>query len=156
MARNVRIRQLKQVRESETYDDARTNGPGMETGEEHLENDLNNLRSQLRRIIDATGNWFDDPITDLVSLIALVNREYRQSLLGPINGTNTIFATSTKFIRDGTRNEVLKYNGVTLDQGGSDDYVASESVPTTGFDTVTLTFAPQVGDKLIIDFTPKV
>ena len=157
MARNVRIRQIKQVRESDTYDDSRPNGSGMETGQEHLENDLNNLRSQVQRIIDKTGNWFDEPSTDLASIIAFISdREYQQALLGPINGTNTVFATATKFVRDGTRNETLKLNGITQQEGSSNDYVATESVATTGFDTITTAVAPIAGDKLIIDFTPKV
>ena len=155
MGRNVRIRQDKQVRESNAYDDARPNGAGMEVDQENLENDLNNIRTQLRKIIDALGNWYDEPVTDLAGLTDLVNREYSQTLLGPINGTNTIFATAAKFVRDGTRNEVLRYNGVKLREGVGCDYVASESLPTTGYDTITMAFPLKFGDQIDIDFTPK-
>ena len=155
MAKDTRVKQDKQVRNSGTYDDARTQGAGMESGQVNLENDLNNMRTQLREIIDPLGNWFDDPTTSLSELLDLTDRNFNQALLGPINGTNLVFATATKFDRDGTRNEKFYYNGQLLEEGSGNDYVASEAMPTTGFDTLTLAFPPKSGDTLKIDFTPK-
>jgi hypothetical protein len=156
MVKIVRIRQAKQARNSESYDDQKPNGPVMEADPalDNLEADLNNLRSQLRRVIDTTGNWYDDPQTDLVELVKLAARRHDQALLGPINGVNTVFTTAAKFRHDGTKNEHVFYNGVKLQEGVGCDYVASESVPTTGYDTITLAFVPLSGDQLTIDFTP--
>lgn len=55
-------RQDINIRESVSYDDARTVGATMESGSAHLEDDLNNLRT-LRKLdlwADAAGNWHDD------------------------------------------------------------------------------------------------
>lgn len=56
------IRQDTQVRPSDLYDDSFAAGPTLESGAANLENDLNSLRSQLKRTIwaDAAGNWYDD------------------------------------------------------------------------------------------------
>jgi len=82
------------------------------------------------------------------------NRYYNQPVVGAINGVNFTFTSPTKFIHLNPDTEVLLYNGARLDHGGANDYVVSESVPGTGYDIITLTFIPQPGDKLLIDFTP--
>jgi hypothetical protein len=64
----TRIRQNKQIRNSETYDDSLSDGDVMETSPIDIQTDLNNLRSQIRRLIDASGKWYDDPITDVKTL----------------------------------------------------------------------------------------
>jgi hypothetical protein len=53
----------KEVRRSDYYDDTVPAGPGLETNPIDLENDLNAIRSQLKRIIHGVdpGNWYDDP-----------------------------------------------------------------------------------------------
>jgi len=77
-----------------------------------------------------------------------------QPLTGIVNGANQTFTSVTKWIRNANTAETLFYNGVRLTEGAGNDYIASESVPTTGYDTVTLAFAPQPGDVLVIDFYP--
>lgn len=155
----VRIRQGKQARSSEAYDDQKANGPVMESDPENLEQDLNNLRSQVNRILDKslTGNWYDEPATDLQELFVLASRRYNQPLSGAINNLNTVFTTAEKFRHDGIRDESVYYNGQRLQEGASNDYVASESVPGLGYDTITMAFAPKNGadpDQLWIDYTP--
>ena len=56
------IRQDAQVRRSVTYSDGVAAGATMETASVDLEDDLNNLRSQVNRLIKADGslNWYDD------------------------------------------------------------------------------------------------
>lgn len=59
------IRQDAQIRESVNYNDAVTVGATMESGQTHVEDDLNCLRSQIKRLnwADESGNWFDDMST---------------------------------------------------------------------------------------------
>lgn len=64
----TRIRQPKQIRNSEAYDDSLADGAVMETAPVDIQTDLNNLRSQIRRLIDASGKWYDDPVTDVKTL----------------------------------------------------------------------------------------
>lgn len=56
------IRQDAQIRESVTYDDTKTVGSTMESGQNNLEDDLNCLRSQVKRVLwaDSAGDWFND------------------------------------------------------------------------------------------------
>lgn len=56
------IRQDAQVRRSVTYTDNVAAGATMESAPVHIEDDLNNVRSQINRIIkaDVSGNWYDD------------------------------------------------------------------------------------------------
>jgi hypothetical protein len=155
----VRIRQGKQARSSEAYNDANANGPIMETDPENLEQDLNNLRSQVNRILDRslTGNWYDEPASDLNELFVLASRRYTQALSGAINNVNRVFTTAEKFRHDGIRDESFYYNGQQLQEGAGNDYVVSESVPGLGYDTITTEFTPRNGanpDQLWIDYTP--
>jgi hypothetical protein len=59
------LRQDAQVQPSKTYTDTNASGATMESSPTSLEDDLNNARSQLNRILDATvaGNWYDDIFT---------------------------------------------------------------------------------------------
>ena len=61
MARTF-LRQDSQIRTSDLYDDTVAAGATMESAPVVLEEDLNNLRSQMKRMIwaDSAGNWFDD------------------------------------------------------------------------------------------------
>ena len=61
------IRPVTQIRKSDAYNDEVTAGSTMESNAVNIEDDLNAIRSQLRRIIDETGNWYDEPVTDLVT-----------------------------------------------------------------------------------------
>ena len=156
MGKLVRIRQAKQARNSEAYDDARPNGPVMETDPIHLEEDLNNIRSQVNRILDKSlaGNWYDEPVADLQEILALASRRYRQAVIGPINGINQVFTTAERFRHDGIRDESFYYNGQLLEEGAGNDYVVSESLPGTGYDIITTTFVALPDDKFWIDYTP--
>jgi len=82
------------------------------------------------------------------------NRYYNQPVIGAINGVNTTYTSPIKFIHTTPDTEVLLYNGVRLEQGIGNDYVVTESVLGTGYDIITTTFPPIVGDKLLLDFTP--
>lgn len=59
------FRQDTQLRHSDVYDDLIAAGIALETGAAHMEDDLNALRSQTNRLLDATGsgNWYDDVAT---------------------------------------------------------------------------------------------
>ncbi len=149
---NNRLRQGKQARNSEVYDDARAYGSGMETIPVDLEEDLNNLRAQIRRIIGPLGKWFDLPSTNLAEAV----RYLAQPLIGTIDGVNLVFTTSVKFTRNSLTDEAVYWNGLRLSPGALNDYVPSESVPTMGYDTITMTVPPRAGDTLSIDFSPVV
>ena len=82
-------------------------------------------------------------------------RYFQQALVGPLNGFNTVFTTSTKFVASGPSKESLYYNGVLLFQGPGNDYTVSESGGVgTGFDTITMSFPPRSNDRLWIDLSP--
>ena len=157
MAKVIRIRQAKQARNSETYDDQQPNGSVMETAPIQLEQDLNNLRSQLRRIIDASGNWFDDPAIDLATLLAQGLRKHRQELSGTIDGVNVDFTAPEAFRHTGgDKDEQVYRNGILQAEGPGCDYEAIESGgPSTGFDTIRWAIAPKTGEDLRIDYTPE-
>jgi len=53
------IRQVSQIQGSDTYDDTLAAGSTLESNAADLEADLNGLRSQVEKIIDNTGNWYD-------------------------------------------------------------------------------------------------
>jgi hypothetical protein len=59
----TRIRQDRQAYNTDAYDDTLLPGPTLETDAEDLADDLNALRSQVKRLIYgvAIGNWYDDP-----------------------------------------------------------------------------------------------
>lgn len=73
MARSL-LRQDTQIHNSETYDDTIAAGATLESAAVTLEDDLNALRSQVHRLLDATagGNWYD--------AIATVNSKTRSIL----------------------------------------------------------------------------
>ena len=74
---------------------------------------------------------------------------------GVIDGANTVFTTASNFV-DGS--EKFYLNGNRLRSGVGCDYLTSESGGLgTGFDTLTLAFAPKGApgnpDQLLIDYT---
>ena len=75
-----------------------------------------------------------------------------QSLTGPIDGLNTVFISSVPFLHDALRQEMFYINGIRQRVGVGNDYVVSESVPSFGYDTITVIYAPKPGDVLLIDF----
>jgi hypothetical protein len=63
---NGLIRQATQLRKSDTYIDNLTAGTALESGSTSIESDLNALRSQVNRLLDAsgtTGKWYEDVTT---------------------------------------------------------------------------------------------
>ena len=91
-----------------------------------------------------TGNFdaITDPNSEAVGVL----------LLGVINGVNTVFTTSTKFLHTVGGASIKVYmNGQRLFL--TDDYTLSESGgPSSGYDTVTLLVAPRSGDKVFADY----
>jgi len=75
-------------------------------------------------------------------------------LVGNIDGANTVYTSPVKWVRTATLTERLYYNGVRLIEGIGNDYIATESVPLGGYDTITLAFPPIAGDALTVDFYP--
>jgi len=55
------VRQDAQIQPSDVYDDTLASGATLESGSTNIQDDLNSLRSQIKRILnDAAGNWYDD------------------------------------------------------------------------------------------------
>ncbi len=81
-------------------------------------------------------------------------RRYNQILIGAQDGVNLVFTSAEKFLHDFVTREGLHFNGVRQREGAGSDYVVSESVPASGYDTVTFAIAPLASDVLMIDYTP--
>lgn len=77
-----------------------------------------------------------------------------QSLVGPIDGVNTIFTTPSleKFSHNLPFMDIsVYYNGSRLKL--LDDYLVAESQGSgTGYDTVVMALAPRAGDHLFADY----
>jgi hypothetical protein len=60
-----RADQETQVGKSDVFEDTKAAGPTLETDSENLRDDLNALRSQVRRVMYGSdpGKWTDDPET---------------------------------------------------------------------------------------------
>jgi hypothetical protein len=70
---------------------------------------------------------------------------------GDIDGVNTVFSTSEKFSMEYGGFQIKVYfNGVR--QKLINDYLVSESVVGSGFDTITFSVAPRTGDNIIVDY----
>lgn len=83
-----------------------------------------------------------------------VPRYFRQTLVGAVDGVNTVFTTSLKFVSGTPEHEKVERNGVGQAGGVGCDYEATESVPGTGFDTITFAAAPQTSESITIDYQP--
>jgi len=75
-----------------------------------------------------------------------------QNLTGVIDGVNKVFTTDVTFKHDTKFKELFYVNGIRQKIGASCDYTISESTPLAGFDTITMTYEPIVGDVLIVDY----
>jgi hypothetical protein len=75
-----------------------------------------------------------------------------QPLTGVQNGINKVFTTSLKFSHSATQKEMVYFNGIRQKEGVGCDYIASESIPLAGYDTLTFDAAPRANDVLTIDF----
>jgi hypothetical protein len=100
----------------------------------------------------------DSVVLNIASLTVAgrhIIRDFQQALTGPQDGFNTVFTTSSYFIPSGPSKESFYLNGVLLRQGVTEDYTVSESGGVgTGFDTITMAFAPRSNDWLAIDYCP--
>ena len=77
-----------------------------------------------------------------------------QMLLGDVDGVNTVFTTTRKFLHGGDFDELVYLRGQRRLNGGC-DYVASESGGVgTGYDTITFLRAPKTDDNLVVDYFP--
>jgi len=74
------------------------------------------------------------------------------SLTGAIDSVNTVFTTAHYFTHTSTIKETFYVNGIRQRHGSSNDYVASESSPGDGFDTITMEYPPRPGDVLLLDY----
>ncbi len=82
-------------------------------------------------------------------------RLFQQAVTGARNGVNTIFTTALKFSASGPTIESFYVNGVRQLQGSGNDYTVSESGgPGSGYDTITMAYAPLSQDQLLVDFVP--
>lgn len=75
-----------------------------------------------------------------------------QTLIGLINGANTVFKTLIPFLHTTPEKEMFYVNGLRQQGGVGNDYTVSESTPLAGYDTITMAYAPRPGDVLTIDF----
>lgn len=109
--------------------------------------------------LNQTGNaWLDDPYILGFRYVGgtASNNALRvdQPINGVQNGINTVFTSTVKWRRTSLLREIFYVNGVRQKEGATNDYVASESVPTTGYDTITMAYAPRSDDVLTLDFFP--
>ena len=60
-----KVDQETQVGKSDLYNDDLPSGSTLETGAENLRDDLNSVRTQVKRITHGaeSGSWYDDPAT---------------------------------------------------------------------------------------------
>ena len=78
-----------------------------------------------------------------------------QTLLGTIDGVNTVFTTMQPFLRVGGAAERVYLRGVRRCEGPLADYQAVESGGVgTGYDTIVFANPPRPGDNLLIDYYP--
>ena len=83
-------------------------------------------------------------------LVTLSDLRFEQALVGTKNGVNLVFTTPEDFI-DATL--CVYYNGIRLKRGVGNDYLTSESGGLgTGYDTITLAYAPLGGENLFTDY----
>ena len=85
--------QETQVGPSDSYVDTLPSGSTLQTDAENLLNDLNAVRSQLKRIIHGSGSgkWFDDPETIFGSDASL------KALVGALGNASTVRSETGQF-----------------------------------------------------------
>lgn len=84
----------------------------------------------------------------IVARRRLQTPKYNIALVGSVDGVNQSYATPDKF---DAASLTLYYNGQRLVR--PEDYEISESFGVgSGYDTVTTTFSPRVGDRLFVDY----
>jgi len=76
--------------------------------------------------------------------------KYGIPLIGDVNGVNVMYLTPDVFEPTSLR---VHYNGQKLHEGAVEDYTISESGGVgTGYDTVTLNFAPFGDDRVTANY----
>lgn len=148
------FRQKRQVRKSDTYDDTLPAGSTLQTNSTDLETDLNAIRSQAARIIDADGNanWYDDaPTVDgtkygLKQLAEAIDNQQDKNFqidsFSPAIGQTVFTLTQTPI---NPNNPFIELNGQDLKAG------QSFSVSGTLL-TITLPYQLDNGDDLVAKY----
>ncbi len=97
-----------------------------------------------------------NPLTGEFDLVTRPGEKQRRGieLIGTIDGVNTTFTTPEYFLHEAAGETIaVYYNGQRMYVGAANDYLPSESGgPGTGYDTITLTVAPRVGDRVTADY----
>jgi len=70
-------------------------------------------------------------------------------LIGDIDGAKVIFYVPDVFVEASMR---VHYNGQKLHVGDTEDYVVSESVVGSGYDTIIFNFAPRINDRITANY----
>lgn len=71
-------------------------------------------------------------------------------LIGPKDRFNKVFATPAKFL---PTTLALYFNGLRMRRGVGEDYTVAESGgPGSGYDTITVFYAPNPADQLFADY----
>jgi hypothetical protein len=70
---------------------------------------------------------------------------YNEVPVGQVNGVNTVYFTINDFLAGSTR---VFVNGVRLTLGEAKGYTETDT------NQITLSFAPLVGDEILVDYTP--
>lgn len=65
----VLIRPEREIKKSKIYDDTLTSGAALESNAVTIEDDLNAIRSQLKKIT-GEAHWYSEPATDLNGVVA--------------------------------------------------------------------------------------
>ena len=159
MASRTFIRQDKQVRPSEAYDDTVPHGVALETDAENLQDDVNALRSQIRRIL-GEDNWYDAPVVSLADVAdgggsgsGFLYTNIVPS--GDIDDANDTFIAPTYFESDlaGVMGPQVYVNGIRQ-QLSVHSSVAESGGPGSGYDTIIFAgdCIPEVGDIVTMDY----
>lgn len=150
-----------QIRKALQLDDQKDpaeiwSGPGLALTEQDLQE---YVLSQIKQIIfgDHDGEWNSDFAAAGILPLADLDPRTNVLLIGVKDGINRTFTTPDKFRNIGGRTIQVYHNGRRLVLGGvspiSGDFYVSESVPGTGYDTVTLTtFSPVNRSLLYADY----
>lgn len=118
--------------------------------------------SQVRRLLWGTDGgphrWYEDFASAGVLSLAQVSATLAARVVGvppvgAINGSNVTYTTPHKFVHQVGGDTIRVYfNGLRMYPG--EDYTLSESGGVgTGYDTITLAYAPRNGDHLLVDYT---
>jgi|GEM_PF-6633345 len=90
----------------------------------------------------------------LIQVVQGATRVYNDTPSGPVDGMNTTFGVPY-FVSAHHASESVTLNGVRLNPGVGNDYIAAESGGVgTGYDTLVLAVPPSPGSSLLVDYDP--